>query len=135
MGLGDLLSLRQLGLPVKLIVYRNDALAFVELEMKAAGLLDFATDLLNPDFAKIGEASGLLGITVTTPEEVRPAIEAALKHDGPAIVEVMVARQELSIPPSISIEMAKGFGLFMAKAILNGRGSEVIDLAKTNLFH
>jgi pyruvate dehydrogenase (quinone) len=82
MLMGDLLSLRQLQLPVKVIVFKNDALAFVELEMKAAGILDFATDLENPDFAKMAEAAGLLGLTAETPDQVRPMITQALKHEG-----------------------------------------------------
>ena len=90
MGMGDLLSLRQL--PVKIVVFRNDALAFVELEMKASGIPDFGTDLHNPDFAKMAEAAGLLGLSAETPEQVRPMIMQALKHDGPALVEVRVSR-------------------------------------------
>jgi pyruvate dehydrogenase (quinone) len=134
MLMGDLLTLRQLQLPVKVIVFRNDALAFVELEMKAAGLLDFGTGLRNPDFAKMADAAGLLGLTAEGPEQVQPMIAEALQHDGPALVEVVVSRQELSMPPTITLEQAKGFGLFMLKAVLSGRGDEIIDLAKTNLF-
>ena len=134
MLLGDLLSLRQLRLPVKVVVFRNDALAFVELEMKATGILDFGTELENPDFARLAEAAGLLGLTAARPEQVRPMIAQALAHDGPALVEVLVHRQELAMPPSISLEQVTGFGIFMAKAVLSGRGDELIDLAKTNLF-
>ncbi|MGB8889895.1 MAG: ubiquinone-dependent pyruvate dehydrogenase [Candidatus Korobacteraceae bacterium] len=134
MLMGDLLTLRQHELPVKVIVYRNDALAFVELEMKAAGVLDFTTDLRNPNFAKIAEGAGLLGLKAETADEVEPAIARALAYDGPALVEVAVARQELSMPPTITLEEAKGFSLFMMKAILNGRADEVVDLAKVNLF-
>src|SRR5439155_5824184 len=134
MLMGELLSLRQLQLPVKVIVFKNDALAFVELEMKAAGILDFGTDLHNPDFAKMAEAAGLLGLTAETPEQVRPMIAQALQHDGPALVEVRVSRQELSMPPTITLEQMTGFSLFMLKAVLSGRGDEIIDLAKINLF-
>ena len=134
MLMGDLLSLRQLDLPVKLIVFNNSALAFVELEMKAAGMLDFATDLLNPDFAKMAEAAGVLGLKADVPEQVRPILAQALSHSGPALVEVVVDRQELALPPSIKLDQVKGFSLFMMKAVINGRGSEVIDLLKTNLF-
>jgi pyruvate dehydrogenase (quinone) len=134
MLLGDLLSLRQLGAPVKVIVFKNDALAFVELEMKAGGILEFATDLRNPDFATMAQGAGMLGLTAETPDQVRPAISKALKHDGPALVEVPVHRQELSIPPTITVEEMKGFGLFALKAVLSGRGDEIIDLAKVNLF-
>ena len=134
MLMGDVLSLQQHKLPVKVIVFKNEALAFVELEMKASGFLDFATGLHSPDFAKIAEGAGLLGLTAETPDQVEPMIAQALKHDGPALVEVLVARQELAMPPTIALEQAKGFGLFMLKAVLNGRADEIIDLAKVNLF-
>jgi pyruvate dehydrogenase (quinone) len=133
MMMGDLLTLRQHDLPVKIIVFKNDSLAFVELEMKATGVLDFATDLHNPDFAQIAEGAGFLGLTVDTPDQLKPAIVRALSHDGPALVEVHVSRQELSMPPTITYEEAKGFGLFLLKAVLNGRGDEVLDLARVNL--
>jgi pyruvate dehydrogenase (quinone) len=133
MLLGDLLTLRQHQLPVKLIVFRNDSLAFVELEMKAAGILDFGTDLHNPDFAKIAEGAGLLGLRAEKPDQVEPMIAEALKYDGPALVEVPVSRQELSMPPTITLDQAKGFSLFMLKAVLSGRGDEIVDLARVNL--
>ena len=134
MLLGDILSLRQLNAPVKIIVFKNNSLAFVELEMKAAGILDFGTDLVNPNFAKIAEGAGLLGLTAETPAQVRPMITEALEHDGPALVEVVVDRQELSMPPTITAEQVKGFSLFTLKAVLSGRGDEIVDLAKVNLF-
>jgi pyruvate dehydrogenase (quinone) len=134
MLMGDLLSLRQLQVPVKVIVFRNDALAFVELEMKAAGILDFGTDLHNPDFAKMAEAAGVLGLTAETADQVRPMMTRVLEHDGPALLEVRVHRQELAMPPTISLEQVTGFSLFMLKAVLSGRGDELIDLAKINLF-
>ena len=134
MLLGELLTLRQLKLPVKLVVFNNSTLAFVELEMKAAGLLDFATDLVNPNFAQLAGSVGVLGLRVEKPEELTPAIKEALSHDGPAMVEVIVNRQERSMPPAITAEQVKGFSLYMVRAVLRGRGDEVIDLAKTNLF-
>jgi pyruvate dehydrogenase (quinone) len=134
MLMGDLLSLRQLKTPVKMIVFKNNSLAFVELEMKAAGIVDFGTDLENPDFAKMAQAVGLLGLTAGTADQVRPMIAQILEHDGPALVEVPVSRQELSMPPTITLEQMKGFSLFALKAVLSGRGNEIIDLAKINLF-
>ncbi|PYT96225.1 MAG: ubiquinone-dependent pyruvate dehydrogenase [Acidobacteria bacterium] len=134
MLMGDLLTLGQHQLPVKIIVFKNDSLAFVELEMKSAGILDFSTDLRNPDFRKIAEGAGLLGLRAETPDQVEPMLAQAINHNGPALVEVLVSRQELSMPPTITYEEAKGFSLFMLKAVLNGRGDEVIDLAKVNLF-
>ncbi|MDB4954893.1 MAG: hypothetical protein JWO36_2462 [Myxococcales bacterium] len=133
MLLGDLLTLRQLSLPVKVIVFNNRSLAFVELEMKAAGIVDYGTDLVNPDFAKLAESAGILGIRVTEPQNLRPALSRALADDGPALVEVVVNRQELAMPPTISAEQALGFGLYLVRAVFSGRGDEVIDLAKTNL--
>ncbi|MBX9655491.1 ubiquinone-dependent pyruvate dehydrogenase, partial [bacterium] len=134
MLLGDLLTLEQLNLPVKMVVFNNGSLGFVELEMKASGFLDFATDLKNPDFAKMADAAGVLGLKAVTAEQVRPALEQAFKHNGPALVEVFVNRQELSMPPTIKPEQMLGFSLYMIKAVFNGRGDEIIDLAKTNLF-
>jgi pyruvate dehydrogenase (quinone) len=134
MLMGDLLSLQQLQLPVKMIVFKNDSLAFVELEMKAAGIVDFGTDLHNPNFAKMAEAAGVLGLTAETPDQVEPMIAQALEHDGPALVEVVVSRQELSMPPTITVDQAKGFGLFMLRAVLSGRGDEIVDLARVNVF-
>jgi pyruvate dehydrogenase (quinone) len=134
MLLGDLLTLKQLRLPVKVIVFNNSTLGFVELEMKAAGWLPYGTELVNPDFAKLAESAGILGIRVEDPKDLRPALETALAHAGPCLVDVVVNRQELSIPPTITKEQAVGFSLYMIRAVLNGRGDEVIDLAKTNLF-
>ena len=93
-----------------------------------------ATDLENPDFTKIAEGAGLLAIHVDDPEEVRPALEKALAHEGPALVDIAVNRQELAMPPSLKLDQIVDFNLYMIRAILNGRGDEVIDLARTNLF-
>lgn len=134
MMLGELLTLHQMKLPVKIVVFNNSSLGFVELEMKAAGLVEFGTDLVNPDFAKLAEAAGVLGVRVEKPEELRPALTRALQHDGPALIDVIVNRQELAMPPAISASLALGFSLYMIKAVLSGRGDEVIDLVKTNLF-
>jgi len=134
MLMGELLTLRQLNLPVKVVVFRNDSLAFVELEMKAGGLLDFGVELKNPEFAALAQAAGLLGLKAETAKDVRPMLQQAFKYDGPALVEVLVHRQELSMPPTITFEQATGFGIFMLKAVMSGRGDEIIDLAKVNLF-
>jgi pyruvate dehydrogenase (quinone) len=135
MLMGDLLTLRQDGLPVKLVVFDNGSLGFVEMEMKATGFLDHGTELKNPDFAKVAEGIGILGIRVEKPEDVRPALEKALAYDGPALVDVVVARQELAMPPSLKLDQIVDFNLYLMKAILDGRGDRIIDLARTNLFH
>jgi pyruvate dehydrogenase (quinone) len=134
MLLGDLLTLRQVDLPVKLVVFNNASLGFVQLEMRAAGFLDRGVDLVNPDFAKLAEAAGMLGVAVDSPEDVRPALERVLQHEGPGLVDVHVNTQELVMPPSLQMEQVGGFALYMAKAVLSGRGDELVDLARTNLF-
>lgn len=133
MLLGELLTLAQLKLPVKIVVFNNRSLGFVEVEMKAAGLIDFGTELVNPDFAKLAESANILGLRVEKPGELRSALEKALAHDGPALVDVIVDRHELPIPPKIDTSQALGFGLYMLKAVLNGRGDDVVDLVKSNL--
>ncbi len=132
MLMGDLLSVVQHRLPVKIVIFNNSALAFVELEMKAAGIVETGTELVNPDFAKLAEAVGIRGVRVEQPGEVKESLRAALAHPGPALVDVVVNRQELSLPPTITLEQAVGFNLYGLKAILSGRGNEVLDLVKTN---
>jgi pyruvate dehydrogenase (quinone) len=134
MLMGDFLSLVQLGLPVKVVVFNNGALGFIELEQKSTGFLDFGTDLKNPNFAAVAEAIGIRGIRLDDAADVDDGIAAALAHDGPVLVDAVVNRSELAMPPSITLEMAKGFTLYMVKAVMNGRGDEVIDLARTNLW-
>ncbi|HKV89697.1 MAG TPA: ubiquinone-dependent pyruvate dehydrogenase [Thermoplasmata archaeon] len=133
MLLGDLLTLRQNELPVKLVVFNNSSLGFVQMEQISDGLLPFGTDLRNPDFAALATSAGLLGVRAELPEEVEPRLRQAFEHPGPALVEVVVSPQELVVPPSIQAEQVKGIGLFLLKAVLSGRGDEVVDLAKTNL--
>ena len=134
MLMGDLLTIRQLKLPVKIVIFNNGSLGFVELEMKAGGYLPFGTDLDNPDLSELAKAVGIHGIRVEDPADLSSAIKDALAHDGPALIDAVVNRQELSMPPTIAIEQAKGFTLYMIKAVLSGRGDEVLELAKTNLW-
>jgi pyruvate dehydrogenase (quinone) len=134
MLMGDFLTLAQHRLPVKVVVFNNGALGFVELEQKSTGLLDFGTGLRNPDFAAMAEAAGIRGIRLEDAGDVDAGIAAAFAHDGPVLIDAAVNRTELVMPPSITLEMAKGFSIFMVKAILSGRADEIIDLARTNLW-
>jgi pyruvate dehydrogenase (quinone) len=134
MLMGDMLSLKQLKLPVKVVVFNNGALGFIELEQKSTGFLPFGTDFQNPNFAALAEAAGVRGIRLEDPGEVEEGMAAAFAHDGPVVIDAVVNRTELAMPPSITLEMAKGFSLYMVKAILNGRGDEIIDLARSNLW-
>jgi pyruvate dehydrogenase (quinone) len=133
MLLGDLLSLHQHQLPIKIIVFNNSVLGFVELEMKAAGILGSGTKLVNPDFAALAKSAGLFSVRVEDPADLKAAVLAAFQHEGPALVEAVVNPTELSMPPTIKLEQAIGFNLWAIKAVLNGRGDEVIDLAVSNL--
>ena len=133
MMMGDFITLTQLGLPVKVIVLNNGTLGFVELEMKASGFLDAGCDLKNPNFALMAQAMGVRGFRVEKPQELKSAIESALAHKGPALVDVVSARQELAMPPKTTLDQAYHFGMFTMKAVLDGRAKELIDLAKTNL--
>ncbi|MFK4724663.1 pyruvate dehydrogenase (quinone) [Bradyrhizobium niftali] len=134
MLMGDLLTIAQYNLPIKVVVFNNGALGFIELEQKSTGFLDFGTSLKNPNFAAMAETMGIRGIRITDASEVDEAIATALSHDGPVLVDAVVNRSELVMPPSVTAEMAKGFSLYMVKAILNGRTDEVVDLASTNLW-
>ena len=133
MLLGELLTLRQQHLPVKIVVFSNGALSFVELEMKAGGIPTFGTDLTDPDFTGIARSAGLFGVRVEKASELDDALRAAFDHDGPALVDVATARQELSLPPGLTYGQIKGFTLYATRTILSGEGSELIELAKTNL--
>ena len=101
--------------------------------MKADGIVNFGTDLDNPDFAEIARAVGLLGARVEHPGELDDALRAAFAHPGPAVVDVVTARQELALPPKITFEQARGFTLWATRSVLSGDGNAVLDVAKTNL--
>jgi pyruvate dehydrogenase (quinone) len=133
MLLGELLTLVQNKLPVKVIVFNNSSLNFVELEMKAAGFVNFGTQLDNPDLAAVASAMGLFARRVEKPQDLEQAMAEAFAHDGPALIDVVTARQELAIPPSITLEQAKGFTLYGIRTVLDGRGRELLDLFTTNV--
>ncbi|MCV6980714.1 ubiquinone-dependent pyruvate dehydrogenase [Mycolicibacterium pulveris] len=130
---GELVTLIQNELPVKVIVFNNSSLNFVELEMKAAGIVNFGTDLVNPDFAAVAQAMGIFGRRVERPADLYQALVDAFAFNGPAVVDVVTARQELSIPPAITVEQAKGFSLYAIRTILAGRADELLDLVTTNV--
>jgi pyruvate dehydrogenase (quinone) len=134
MLMGDFLSLAQLGLPVKVVVFNNSALGFIEIEQKSSGFLDFGTSFKNPNFAAMAEASGVRGIRIENSADVDNGVATALAHNGPVIVDVVVSRMMLPIPPAITAEMAKGFTLYMLKAVFGGRAEDLVDLARTNLW-
>ncbi len=132
MLMGELLTVRQLGLPVKIIVFNNGTLGFVEMEMKAAGMIETGVALDNPDFAAMARAIGLHGVRVTDLGDVEAGVREVLAHPGPALLDAVTARTELSMPPKITLEQMKGFTLYMAKAVMSGRGDSIVELGKTN---
>ena len=134
MLMGDFLSLKQLNLPAKIVVFNNGSLGFIELEQKSSGFIATGTELQNPNFAAMAEAVGIRGIRLEDPADVEAGIAAAFAHDGPVLIDAVVARTELAMPPSVTAEMAKGFTLYMLKAVMSGRIDEIVDLAKTNLW-
>ncbi|HLY55582.1 MAG TPA: ubiquinone-dependent pyruvate dehydrogenase [Stellaceae bacterium] len=134
MLMGDILTMSQHRLPVKVVVFNNGSLGFVELEQKSTGFLSVGTELQNPNFAAMAEAIGIRGIRIEDPGEVESGIAAAFAHAGPVLVDAVVNRTELAMPPAVTLEMAKGFTLYMVKAVMSGKTDEVIDLARSNLW-
>jgi pyruvate dehydrogenase (quinone) len=132
--MGDFLSLVQLGLPVKVVVFNNGALGFIELEQKSSGFPNIGTDLKNPNFAAMAEAVGMRGIRLEKPSDIDVGIAAAFAHDGPVLIDAVVNRTELAMPPAITVEMAKGFSLYMLRAVMSGQTDQIIDLARSNLW-
>ncbi len=132
MMLGELLTVTQNGLPVKTVVVNNASLNFVELEMKAAGFVTYGTGLDNPSFAAIAEAMGIYARRVEDSEDLPDAVRDVLAHDGPAVLDVVTERQELSMPPAIEAAQVKGFTLYAIRTVLSGRGDELLDLARAN---
>ncbi|HEY9347932.1 MAG TPA: ubiquinone-dependent pyruvate dehydrogenase [Inquilinus sp.] len=133
MMMGEFVTLLQTGLPVKVVVLNNGTLGFVEMEMKASGFLDEGCDLKNPNFAEMAQSMGIKGVRVEAPKDLPAAVRDVLQHDGPALLDVVTARQELVMPPATTFDEAHKFGMFMLKAVLDGRAGQLIDLAKVNL--
>ena len=133
MLLGELLSARQLNLPVKIVVFNNSSLGFVAMEMKAAGYMDTGTDFIDTNYADIAKAAGLESIRVSESSALPDAIDRFLALPGPALLDVVIDKRELAMPPKITLEQAKGFSLYMLRAVLSGKGNEVVEIAKTNL--
>ncbi|HTS06334.1 MAG TPA: ubiquinone-dependent pyruvate dehydrogenase [Candidatus Eisenbacteria bacterium] len=135
MLMGDLLTLTQYDLPVKVLVFNNSVLGMVKLEMEVAGLPDYQTNLKNPNFAKLAEAIGMMGVRIENPADVSSGLKKALQHSGPALIDVVTDPNALSLPSHIAPEMMVGFGLTMGKLVLSGHIDEVLDTIETNIRH
>lgn len=135
MTLGDLATIVQYKLPVKVIVFNNHSLGMVKLEMEVAGLPDWQTDMYNPDFALVAESMGMKGYTIRKPEDVENKLRQALDHEGPALVNVITDPNALAMPPKIELKQMFGFAQSMYKLLLNGKSQEVIDTITSNYKH
>jgi pyruvate dehydrogenase (quinone) len=132
MLMGELLTLAQYQLPVKVLLFDNHRLGMVQLEQEAAGLPHYGVELKNPNFAALAEAVGLTGLRVEDPAQVRPALQKALATDGPVLVDVVTDPNVLSMPPKATIQQAKGFALAMTKMAFTGELQDVTDTVMAN---
>jgi pyruvate dehydrogenase (quinone) len=132
MLLGELLTVAQYQLPVKIVLFNNHRLGMVQLEMEAAGLPHYGCELKNPDFAALAQVVGLMGVRVEDPAAVRPALEKALASSGPALVDLVTDPNVLSMPPKATIQQAKGFALAMTKMAFAGELDDVMDTVMAN---
>jgi pyruvate dehydrogenase (quinone) len=132
MMMGDLITAVQENIAIKVAVYNNGSLGFVELEQKVEGLLDAYTELKNPNFAAVAEAIGIYGRRVESAAELESEVQAWLAHPGPALLDVTTDRFELVMPPNIQASQVLGTALYSVKAVLSGRGSDVVDMIKDN---
>jgi pyruvate dehydrogenase (quinone) len=132
MLMGDVLTLAQYDLPVKIVLFNNHALDMVQLEMEAAGFQPFGVDLKNPDFAAVARAVGLFGVRVEDPAQVPPALKQVLEHPGPALVDVVTDKNVLAMPPKATVQQAKGFALAMTKMAFGGQVEDVLDTVAAN---
>jgi pyruvate dehydrogenase (quinone) len=135
MLMGDLLTLTQYDLPIKVLVFNNGALGMVKLEMETGGFPDYQTDLKNPNFAKLAEAVGMMGVRIENPADLTSGFKKALQHPGPALIDVVTDPNALSIPSHADRSQAVGFALAMGKMILSGNIEEVVDTIEGNVRH
>ena len=135
MLLGDLMTIVQYKLPVKIIVFNNRTLGMVKLEMEVAGIPDRETEMMNPDFTKIAEAMGMQGITISEPDEVKSGLEKAFLQEGPVLVTIQTDPNALAMPPKLEFDQMKGMALYMEKMMLGGRMDEVFNIISSNYKH
>ncbi|NUE67311.1 thiamine pyrophosphate-dependent enzyme [Snodgrassella sp. ESL0253] len=133
MLMGDLLTAKQENLPIKIVVFNNSSLNFVEQEQKGEGLVEVFVDLKNGDFKTIAEGCGFCAQSVSKSSELEAAVQTFLAHKGPALLDVVISDKELMLPPAISYENVKNMVWYGSKAILEGKGKDVIDMIKNNI--
>ena len=135
MMMGDLMTIVQYNLPVKIVLFNNRSLGMVKLEMEVAGIPDVETDMLNPDFEKLAQAMGMFGITISDPSDVKSTLEKVFLQDGPALITIQTDPNALAMPPKLEFDQMKGFAFYMGKMMLSGRANEVIKIINSNYKH
>ena len=135
MMMGDMMTIVQYNLPVKIVLFNNRSLGMVKLEMEVAGIPDVETDMLNPDFDKLADAMGMYGITISEPADVKSVLQKAFLQDGPALITIQTDPNALALPPKIEFDQLKGFASYMGKMMLNGRSDEILKIIKSNYKH
>jgi pyruvate dehydrogenase (quinone) len=135
MMMGDLMTIVQYNLPVKIVLFNNRSLGMVKLEMEVAGIPDVETDMLNPDFDKLAEAMGMFGVTINDPIELKTTLQKAFQQDGPALITIHTDPNALAMPPKMEFDQMKGFAFYMGKMMISGRTNEVIKIIKSNYKH
>lgn len=135
MLLGDLATIVQYKLPVKVIVFNNRALGMVKLEMEVDGLADNETDMYNPDFALVAQAMGMEGQTVSRPEDVLPTLIASLNTPNPALINIMTDPNALAMPPQVEWDQMTGFAQAMYRMMISGRSKEIVETIEANYKH
>jgi pyruvate dehydrogenase (quinone) len=135
MMMGDMMTIVQYKLPIKIIVFNNRSLGMVKLEMEVAGIPDLETEMMNPDFTKIAEAMGMPGITIYDPDEVKPGLEKAFLQEGPVLVTIQTDPNALAMPPKLEFDQMKGMALYMGRMMLGGRMDEAFKIISSNYKH
>jgi len=135
MMMGDLMTIVQYNLPIKIVLFNNRSLGMVKLEMEVAGIPDVETDMLNPDFDKLAEAMGMFGVTINNPVELETTLQKVLQKDGPALITVQTDPNALAMPPKMEFDQMKGFAFYMGKMMISGRAGEVLKIIKSNYKH
>ncbi|MFA5047347.1 MAG: thiamine pyrophosphate-dependent enzyme [Paludibacter sp.] len=135
MMMGDLMTIVQYNLPVKIVLFNNRSLGMVKLEMEVAGIPDVETDMLNPDFDKLAEAMGMFGVTINNPVELRTTLQKVFQQDGPALITIQTDPNALAMPPKIDFDQMKGFAFYIGKMMISGRADEVFKIIKSNYKH
>lgn len=133
MLLGDLMTISQYQIPIKIVIFNNRALGMVKLEMRVQGYVDWQTDMVNPDFVKLAESMNIKAWEAKESKDVQQALLNGFKHNGPAIINIFTDPNALAMPPSVNFDQMKGFVESMGKLMINGKFADIVDTTKSEL--